>query len=102
MKGIGTAGPAFQGYTGKTPIAGKTGTVEVAGKQDSSAFVGIVNPNPPPDSGQKQYIVVVYVEEGGNGGSVAAPIAKRIMLALDGNASPPEVRLIPPKAPNDE
>jgi penicillin-binding protein 2 len=102
VKGIGTAGPAFAGYSGKTPIAGKTGTVEVAGKQDSSVFVGIVNPSPAPDSGEKQYVVAVLVEEGGNGGSVAAPIAKRIMLALDGDANPPEVRLIPPKAPHSD
>ena len=67
-----------------------------------SVFVGIVNPSPPPDSGEKQYIVAILVEEGGNGGSVAAPIAKRIMLALAGDPNPPEVHLIPPKAPHAE
>jgi penicillin-binding protein 2 len=99
--GIGTAGPAFRGYSGM-PIAGKTGTAEVDGKQDTSVFVGIVNPDPPPDSGEKQYVVVVFVEEGGNGGSVAAPIAKRVMLALNGNPNPPGVSVVPPKGAHAE
>jgi len=105
--GIGTAAPAFQGYSG-LPIAGKTGTAEVFGKQDTSVFVGIVNPDIPPEGTDMtnpknhQYVVVVFVEEGGNGGSVAAPIAKRIMLALSGDLNPPEVRLIPPKTPHGD
>ena len=45
--GIGTAHEAFAGYSGM-PIAGKTGTAQVAGKQDTSVFVGIVNPELPP------------------------------------------------------
>jgi penicillin-binding protein 2 len=102
--GIGTAAPAFAGYSG-VPIAGKTGTAEVFGKQDTSVFVGIVNPDiPPPGTDMTnpknhQYVVVVFVEEGGNGGSVAAPIAKRIIQALNGEHDPPEVHLIPPKTP---
>jgi penicillin-binding protein 2 len=112
--GLGTAGPAFLGYDG-APIAGKTGTGEVLGKQDTSVFVGIVNPDPPadaPDSSNmtvpqlvaagRQYVVVVFVEEGGNGGSVAAPIAKRIILGLNGVLNPPEVRLVPPKEPGGD
>ena len=47
-------------------------------------------------------LVVVFVEEGGNGGSVAAPIAKRIALALNGDLNPPEVKLVPPKTPGGD
>jgi penicillin-binding protein 2 len=97
VQGIGTAAQAFAGYSGP-PVAGKTGTAEVFGKQDTSVFVGIVNPDPPPDSGQHQYVVAVFVEEGGNGGSVAAPIAKRIMLTLNGDPNPPAVKVIPTKS----
>jgi penicillin-binding protein 2 len=95
--GIGTAGRAFSGYGGPYEVAGKTGTAQVSGgKQDTSVFCAIVNPNPPPDSDVPQYVVVVFVEEGGNGGSVSAPIAKRIIQGLNGDADPPEVRLVPP------
>ena len=94
--GIGTAGRAFSGYGGPYEVAGKTGTAEVLGKQDTSVFCAIVNPNPPPDTDVPQYVVVVFVEEGGNGGSVAAPIARRIIQALNGDPDPPDVRLVPP------
>jgi penicillin-binding protein 2 len=101
VQGIGTAGPAFQGYSG-LPIAGKTGTAEVLGKQDTSVFVGIMNPNPPPDSGEHQYVIAVIVEQGGNGGSVAAPIAKRIMQSLNGDLNPPGVHVVPPRVPRGD
>ncbi len=105
--GIGTAAEAFRGYSG-LPAAGKTGTAEVFGKQDTSVFVGVLNPDALPESIDladpltHQYVIVVFVEEGGNGGSVAAPIAKRIMLALSGDPNPPEVRLVQPKTPGGE
>ena len=75
--GIGTAARAFSGYGG-IEVAGKTGTAEVFGKQDTSVFVGIVNPDPPLGADEPQYVVAVFVEQGGDGGSVAAPIARRI------------------------
>jgi penicillin-binding protein 2 len=92
--GIGTAGRAFSGYEGY-PVAGKTGTGEVQGKQDTSVFMAIVNPDP---AGPKepQYVVAVFVEQGGNGGSIAAPIARRIIEALNGNLEPAPVRIVPP------
>jgi len=105
--GIGTAAPAFEGWSG-LPIAGKTGTAEVAGKQDTSVFVGLVNPDLPAtdadltDPKTHQYVVVVIVEEGGNGGSVSAPIARRIMAAISGDPNPPSVHLIPPKTPGGD
>jgi hypothetical protein len=36
------------------------------------------------------------VEQGGNGGSIAAPIARRIIEALNGNLEPAPVRIVPP------
>ncbi len=92
--GIGTGGRAFSGYGG-IEIAGKTGTGEVFGKQDTSVFAAILNPNPAtPD--EPQYAIVVFVEQGGNGGSVAAPITRRIAEGLSGDPDPPAVRLVPP------
>jgi penicillin-binding protein 2 len=92
----GTAAAAFNGYTG-LPIAGKTGTAQQPPPtQDTSWFVGMVNPDPPPGSNQPQYVVVVTVEQAGFGGTVAAPIARRIMEALNGNLTPAPVQIAPP------
>ncbi len=91
--GSGTASAAFSGYQGME-VAGKTGTAQVNNKQDTSVYAAIVNPNPPPDTDQPQYVVVVFVEQGGFGGSVAAPIARRIIEALNGNPNPASVRLV--------
>jgi penicillin-binding protein 2 len=90
--GNGTGGPAFNGYQG-VQVAGKTGTAEVLGKQDTSVFAAIVNPMPT-DPKQPQYVVMVFVEQGGNGGSVAAPITRRIIEALNGNPAPPAVKIV--------
>ena len=94
--GIGTAGRAFSGYGG-IEVAGKTGTAEVFGKQDTSVFMAIVNPQPELGADEPQYVVAVFVEQGGNGGSVAAPITRRIVEGLNGNLNPPGVRLVPPQ-----
>jgi penicillin-binding protein 2 len=93
-------------------VCGKTGTAEVQGKQDTSLFVAMVNPRVPEGSDLHQYVIVVLVEEGGNGSSVAAPIARRISEGLSyfvtlptgapvGSPVPAAVRLIPPSAPGD-
>ncbi len=57
-------------------------------------FAAIVNPIPT-DPKQPQYVVMVFVEQGGNGGSVAAPITRRIIEALNGNPAPPAVKVVP-------
>ncbi|HYV59288.1 MAG TPA: penicillin-binding protein 2 [Acidimicrobiia bacterium] len=84
----GTAYAAFRGIGGPT-VAGKTGTAEGSGKQDTSLFVGIS----PPD--QPQYVVMAVVEEGGFGASVAAPIVSRIFQGIDGNANAASVQVQP-------
>jgi penicillin-binding protein 2 len=82
--GEGTATTAFDGLKDGT-VAGKTGTAEQGanGKQDTSLFAGIsgVDPNAGP-----QYITVAVVEEGGFGADVAAPIVRRVIDAIRGNA----------------
>jgi penicillin-binding protein 2 len=73
----GTAHGAFAGFNG-FPVAGKTGTAQVFGKQDTAVFAGFAPVNAP------QYAISVVMEESGFGGSVAAPVARRIFDGLAG------------------
>jgi penicillin-binding protein 2 len=92
----GTATAAFNGYKG-IPIVGKTGTAQqTAPNEDTAWFAAIVNPDPT-DPNQAQYVVVVNVEQAGFGGTVAAPIARRIIEALNGNGTPAPVQISPPQ-----
>ncbi len=73
----GTASEAFEGFPlDRYPVAGKTGTGEVYGK-DATAWFASYGPLPKP-----RYAVVVVVGQGGEGGKVAAPAARRIWEAL--------------------
>lgn len=72
----GTAASAFRGFDVST--SGKTGTAEVAGKDDYAWFVGYAPASAP------KYVVAVVIEQGGHGGSVAAPAARQILAALLG------------------
>jgi penicillin-binding protein 2 len=72
----GTARKAFAGFHVKA--GGKTGTAEVYGKEDFAWFVGFAPLDDP------QYLVVVLIEEGGHGGEIAAPAARRILAYLFG------------------
>ncbi|MDY6796483.1 MAG: penicillin-binding protein 2 [Actinomycetota bacterium] len=72
--GSGTAAGAFNGFPlEQYPVAGKTGTAEVANKQPCAWFACYAPAYDP------QYMVVVMIEEGGHGGTVAAPVARRIL-----------------------
>lgn len=66
----GTAKGAFAKFPVK--IAGKTGTSQVWGKEDYAFFAGY---GPLPDP---KYVVIMVVEEGKSGGSVAAPAVREI------------------------
>ena len=79
----GTAHSAFAGFS--VPVAGKTGTSQVYGKDDFSWFVAYAPANRP------TYVVCVLVEQGGHGGSVAAPAARYILSHLFGK---PETELV--------
>ncbi len=76
-------------------MAGKTGTAEVYGKQDTSVFVGDREPEPQDGRTSRSTSIAVFVEQGGTGGSVAAPIARRIADGLSGEIDPTGVRLVP-------
>ena len=76
----GTAYYAFAGFPGAMPVAGKTGTAQVRGKQDSALFAAFAPADNP------QFAVAVILEESGFGGTAAAPVAKRI---LEGAAGAP-------------
>jgi penicillin-binding protein 2 len=72
----GTGKGAFAGFP--INVAGKTGTAQVAGRDDYAWFVGFAPAENP------KYCVVVAVEQGGHGGSVAGPAARQILGALLG------------------
>ena len=91
----GTANGSFRDFA-CGEIMGKTGTAEVPNKQDTALFVGITPARVDPANPQPQYVVVVVVEEGGFGGSVAAPIARRVIDALKGDPNPRPVKTYPP------
>jgi len=69
----GTASSRFLKFPLKEiPVAGKTGTAEVVGKQDYGWFASYAPINNP------QYIIVVMLEQAGGGSRSCAPIAKKI------------------------
>jgi penicillin-binding protein 2 len=73
----GTATSAFAGFPlSSIPVAGKTGTAEVHGRQPHSWFAAFAPANDP------QFVVVAVVEEGGHGSQVAAPIVRRVLEGL--------------------
>lgn len=73
----GSAGTAFKGFPqDRYPVAGKTGTGEVFGKQATAWFAGY-GPTTKP-----KYAVVVVVGQGGSGSKVAAPAVRQIFDAI--------------------
>ncbi|MQY06210.1 penicillin-binding protein 2 [Actinomadura macrotermitis] len=75
----GTARGAFAGFDFKrVEVAGKTGTAEVFGKDDTSwfaSFAPVSNPH---------FAVVAMVAQGGTGASTAAPAVREIYEAMYG------------------
>ncbi len=72
----GTAAGAFIGFP--IPVAGKTGTSEVAGKDDYAFFAAYAPVDDP------KYAISVVIEQGGHGGSVAGPAAREVFDYLFG------------------
>jgi penicillin-binding protein 2 len=70
----GTSSAVFAGYP--VEVAGKTGTAEVFGAGDYAWYASYAPANDP------KYVVVVMVEQGGHGGTVAAPAARLIYDSL--------------------
>ncbi|MBM3675109.1 MAG: penicillin-binding protein 2 [Actinobacteria bacterium] len=73
----GTAVEVFSGFP-EGIVSGKTGTAQVANKQNTSWFVGMTPAAAP------RYVVLAVVEEGGYGAATAAPIVRRVMQAING------------------
>ena len=99
----GTAYGAFQGYPCNV-VAGKTGTAQTGGTTSRTTRCSAGSRRStrrPADSGSPQYVVCVVVEQGGFGGSVAAPIARRIFDDLHGDPNPAPVHVSPPKTTTD-
>ncbi|MCK0111530.1 penicillin-binding protein 2 [Ornithinimicrobium sp. F0845] len=75
----GTGVPAFATFDLEAyPVAGKTGSAESFGER-STAWYASYGPTTDP-----QYAVVVVIEQGGIGGDIAAPAARRIWDAIAG------------------
>lgn len=75
----GTAAGAFAGFPfDQVWVAGKTGTAEVFGRQDTSWFAAMT------EAGGEQHVIVVVVEQGGHGSTTAAPIARSIIEGIYG------------------
>jgi len=70
----GTSSAVFAGYP--VEVVGKTGTAEVFGSGDYAWYASYAPANNP------KYAVVVMVEQGGHGGTVAAPATRLIYDAL--------------------
>lgn len=80
----GTAYGTFGGFPLSTfPVAGKTGTAQVVGKQDTAIFTAFAPVNAP------QFVVTVVMEEAGFGADAAAPVARRILEGLAGHPPQP-------------
>jgi penicillin-binding protein 2 len=75
----GTAAGAFSGFDfKKVAIAGKTGTAEVYGKDDTAWFASYAPANDP------RLAVVVMVTQSATGGAVAAPAVREIWETIYG------------------
>jgi cell division protein FtsW (lipid II flippase) len=68
-------GRSLRGHS--VPIAGKTGTAEVAGKPSHAWFVGVA----PYGAAKKQIAFAIVIENAGYGGAIAAPAAGEIVNA---------------------
>lgn len=74
----GTATTAFGGFDqSQCPVAGKTGTAQVTGKNDSSLFTAFA---PTPAPGRDSVIAMATVfDEAGFGASAAVPLTRRVL-----------------------
>jgi penicillin-binding protein 2 len=71
---LGTSYKVFGDYP--VQVAGKTGTAQVQGQSDYAWYCSYAPANDP------QYVVVVMIQQGGHGGTTAAPAARMIYDSL--------------------
>jgi len=75
----GTARTAFLDFPlAEYPVAAKTGTAEVAGRQSTSWFASFAPADDP------RYVVVVNVDQGGLGAATSGPVARAVYEQLFG------------------
>lgn len=91
---LGTAYAAAQDFPPGWPVAGKTGTAEVAGKADTSVFVGF---GPSLALAEPQYVIASIIPESGFGAEVSAPVVMRIFEAIS-NGQVPAARTLESQA----
>jgi penicillin-binding protein 2 len=97
----GTAAGAFANYQGGMPVIGKTGTAQRPGKQDTSWFAAVTNPDST-DPNAPQYVIVAMVEQGGFGANVAAPIVRRVIDFINNPSQTPAPVVIAPAVGNEQ
>ncbi|MBV8818487.1 MAG: hypothetical protein JO022_09040, partial [Acidobacteriaceae bacterium] len=78
MRAVVTSGTARRLAASKIPIAGKTGTAEVAVGGSHAWFIGFA---PYGDTGARKIAFSILVEHGRYGGTTAAPIAGELVAA---------------------
>jgi peptidoglycan glycosyltransferase len=90
MRGVVTGGTGRSAAKAAVPIAGKTGTAELAKGASHAWFIGFA----PFDSPGRRIAFAVLVENGQYGGSAAAPVAVDLMNAVNEfgifHTAPPE------------
>ena len=98
LKGVTTSGTSqvqFQGFPlSQIPVASKTGTAEVAGRQTTSWFATYA-----PATSKPEYAVVMMVSQGGFGSTTSASSVRAIyesLFGIKGNAAPnPKLSILP-------
>jgi penicillin-binding protein 2 len=86
LAGVTTEGTAAGVFAGlPLRVAGKTGTGEVAGKQDTSWFASWAPVEDP------RLVVVGVVSQGGTGGGTAAPMVRQVYEGIWGLGGAPAV-----------
>lgn len=96
----GTARGAFNANETPWPVASKTGTAQVDGKQDTSVYAAYgpaYGPEYPP-----AYTAAAILPESGNGGAASAPLVLRILQRADeslATVTSPPPPLPPPTLP---
>ena len=87
----GTARGTFAGFPlDRFPVAGKTGTAQLVSGQTDLNDAWFVSYGPKDSA---DYVIAVYVEKAGHGGTSAAPIARQIWEAIAGIDARTFVRL---------
>ena len=77
MRSVVTGGTGTAAAVSGKKVCGKTGSAEIDTQENTNAwFVGFL------DEASSPYSLAIMVEDAGGGGSVAAPIARKIFTWL--------------------